>query len=296
MSRGALPNRSTPETVSMRLNVIACEVLRRELYQAAARARHAAEITLLPQGLHDNSDTCRQRLQAEVDAATADVCDAVLLGYGLCNNSLVGVRAGDVPLVVPRAHDCITLLLGSRERYQQLFGEEPGTYWFSSGWIEHQDRKGEPIAPRPNSGLGPDYRADWDNLVAKYGEDNARYLSEFMDGWEAQYTRGALIRFPFDRHLGLEARVRAICDEKGWTYVEVDGNLALLEAGLNAPDGGWDAERFLTVAPGEAVRASFDETILTAEPAACGPCAACAPPREDGSHPPGADDESESAR
>jgi len=254
----------------MRLNVIACDVLRRELYEAAARARHAVEVTLLPQGLHDNSDTCRRRLQAEVDAASAETCDAVLLGYGLCNNSLVGVRAGAVPLVVPRAHDCITLLLGSRERYQRLFEEAPGTYWFSSGWVEHQETSGEPFAPRPNSGLGPDYRADWDDLVAKYGEDNARYLADFMDGWEAEYTRGALIRFPFDRALGLEARVRAICREKGWDYVEVDGDLALLEAGLSAPDGGWDAERFLTVAPGQAVRASFDEAILAAESPAGG--------------------------
>jgi hypothetical protein len=261
----------------MRLKVIACDVLRRELYEAAARARHAAAITLLPQGLHDNSDTCREHLQAEVDAATPDVCDAVLLGYGLCNNSLVGVRAGALPLVVPRAHDCITLLLGSRERYQRLFEEEPGTYWFSSGWVEHQERSGEPIAPRPNSGLGPDYRADWDDLVAKYGEDNARYLADFMAGWEAEYTRGALIRFPFDRGLGLEDRVRAVCNEKGWVYVEVDGDLALLEAGLNAPDGAWDEQRFLTVPSGHAVRASYDESILAAE-AAGGPCGACAPP------------------
>jgi hypothetical protein len=261
----------------MRLKVIACDVLRRELYHAAARARHAAEVTLLPQGLHDNSDTCRERLQAEVDAATPDDCDAVVLGYGLCNNSLVGVRAGTLPLVVPRAHDCITLLLGARERYQRLFAEEPGTYWFSSGWVEHQDRTGGSIAPRPNSGLGPDYRADWDDLVAKYGEDNAQYLSEFMAGWEAEYTRGALVRFPFDRGLDLEHRVRALCEEKGWAYVEVDGDLSLLEAGLNAPDGRWDDERFLTVPPGQAVRASFDDTILAAE-AAAGPCAACAPP------------------
>jgi len=252
----------------MRLCVIACDVLRRELYHAAARARHTVEVTLLPQGLHDNSDTCRGCLQDRLDAVGPEDCDAVVLGYGLCNNSLVGVRAGAVPVVIPRAHDCITLLLGSRERYRRLFEEAPGTYWFSSGWVEQRDRTGQLISPLPNSGLGPDYRADWDTLVAKYGEDNARYLSEFMGGWEAEYTRGALIRFPFDRDLDLPARVRAICTEKGWDYVEVDGRLSLLEAGLSAPDDGWDEARFLTLPPGRAVRASFDETILAAEPEA----------------------------
>ncbi|MBL7140754.1 MAG: DUF1638 domain-containing protein [Planctomycetes bacterium] len=254
----------------MRLKVIACEVLRREVYHVAARARHAVDVTLLPQGLHDNSDTCRRTLQEEVDAAAPDRYDAVLLGYGLCNNAMAGVRADRLPLVIPRAHDCITLLVGSKERYQRLFAEAPGTYWFSSGWIECRQKRGEPIAPRPNSGLGPEYHADWNDLVAKYGEENARYLADFMSGWEAEYTRGVLIRFPFDRHLGLEGHVRGLCAEKGWAYAEVEGDLALLEAGLDAPDAGWDADRFLTVAPGQAVRASFDDGILSAEPASCG--------------------------
>jgi len=261
----------------MHLKIIACGVLRRELYHVAARARHAVDITLLPQGLHDNSDTCRQMLQDEADAASPDRYDAVLLGYGLCNNAMAGVRAGPLPLVVPRAHDCITLLLGSRERYQRLFAEAPGTYWFSSGWIECRQKRGEPFAPRPNSGLGPEYHADWNELVAKYGEENARYLAEFMSGWETEYTRGVLIRFPFDRHLGLEAEVRDLCAEKGWAYAEVDGDLALLEAGLHVPDAEWDTDRFLVLAPGQAVRASFDEGILAAEPVGCGCCDAAAP-------------------
>ena len=254
----------------MRLKVVACEVVARELYWCAARARHTADITLLRQGLHDNSDICRTQLQAQIDLATPDRFDAVLLGYGLCNNSLVGVRAAHVPIVIPRAHDCITLLLGSKERYAALFADRPGTYWFSSGWLECRQKEGDPIATRQNSGLGPAYRADYDELVAKYGEENARYLADFMSGWEAEYTRGVLIRFPFDRGLGLEAHVRGLCAEKGWAYAEVEGDLALLEAGLDASDSGWDADRFLTVAPGQAVRASFDSRILSADPAGCG--------------------------
>jgi len=259
----------------MRLRVIACEVLRRELYYAAAHARHATDISLLPQGLHDNSDTCRDRLQAEVRATPADRYDAVLLGYGLCNNAMAGVRAGDLPLVVPRAHDCITLLLGSKERYQRLFNEAPGTYWFSSGWIECTEKTGTLIEPRPNSGLGPDYRADYDTLVARYGADNARYLADFMSDWQAEYTRGALIRFPFTDHLGHQDRVRAICRDAGWDYAEMPGDLGLLEAGLDVPDARWDNARFLTVRPGEAIRASFDTGILVAAPNAA--CAGCGP-------------------
>jgi len=255
----------------MRLKVVACEVVARELYACAARARPAADITLLPQGLHDNSDLCRSRLQAMIDAAGPDRYDAVLLGYGLCNNSLAGVRAGRIPTIVPRAHDCITLLLGSKERYARLFAGRPGTYWFSSGWLECREKQGERVEPRASSGLGPTYkRADYPELVAKYGEDNAKYLMEFMSNWERHYTHGALIAFEFDRHLDLEGEVRRICREKGWQFATVAGDLGLLQAGL---DGPWDADRFLTVAPGHAVRACYDASIRAAEPAPGAPAA-----------------------
>jgi hypothetical protein len=252
----------------MRLKVIACEVVARELYWCAARARHAVDITLQPQGLHDNSDVCRGTLQQLVDAAGPDRYDAVLLGYGLCNNSLSGVRAGAIPMIIPRAHDCITLLLGSKERYAKLFAEYPGTYWFSSGWVECREKRGEQIEPRQNSGLGPLYRGDdFSAMVAKYGEENAKYLAEFMSHWEDHYTRGTLIEFDFASHLGLADKVRKICAEKGWEFVSVPGNLALLQAGL---DGEWDADRFLVVQPGESVRPCYDDTILAAGPGSCG--------------------------
>jgi hypothetical protein len=250
----------------MRLKVIACEVIARELYWCAAQARHAADITLLEQGLHDNSDTCRGRLQTLIDAAGPDRYDALLLGYGLCNNAIAGVRAGPLPMIVPRAHDCITLLLGSKERYARLFAEHPGTYWFSSGWLECRERRGARVEPRQNSGLGPTYRgADFSALVAKYGEDNARYLVEFMSHWEDHYTRGALIEFEFDGPLGLRDRAREICAEKGWQFVTVPGDLGLLRAGL---DGDWTDDRFLRLEPGLAVRPCYDEGIVAAAPAA----------------------------
>jgi len=259
----------------MRLKVVACEVIARELYGRAARARHAADITLLPQGLHDNSDICRARLQELISAAGPDRYDALLLGYGLCNNSLAGVRAGPIPMVVPRAHDCITLLLGSKERYARLFAEAPGTYWFSSGWLECSEKRGDRIEPRPNSGLGPTYKAaDYDELVARYGADNAKYLAEFMSHWEDHYTRGALIRFDFDRHLGLEERVRKICAEKGWAFAAVPGDPALLQAALDAD---WDPGRFLVLEPGRAVRPCYDDAIITDAapcPSLAGPCGA----------------------
>lgn len=196
-----------------------------------------------------------------------------MLGYGLCNNALAGLRAGRVRLVVPRAHDCITLLLGSKERYAHLFAKHPGTYWFSHGWIEcHEKTGGERFEPMANSGLGPNLRAAYEELVARYGEDNAQYLTEFMQGWKQHYTHGALIEFEFDQDATLAEKVQAICRERGWEFRSVAGDLGLLQDGL---DGRWDAQRFLVLEPGQRVRACYDDAILEAEPGDASPPAEC---------------------
>ena len=48
----------------------------------------------------------------------------------------VGAGRPQHSLVVPRAHDCITLFLGSKERYLDYFQTHPGVYFKTSGWIE----------------------------------------------------------------------------------------------------------------------------------------------------------------
>jgi hypothetical protein len=87
-----------------------------------------------------------------------------------------------------------------------------------------------------------------------------------MSHWEDHYTRGVLIQFDFDRHLGLASKVEAICREKLWQFATVEGDLGLLQAGL---DGPWDADRFLVVEPGRTVRPSYDDGVLACGPGMC---------------------------
>ncbi len=243
----------------MHFKVIACEVVAREVYHCAARSLHTLDVTLFSQGLHDNSDTCRAELQAQIEAVDPERYTALLLGYGLCNNSIVGLRAGRVPVVIPRAHDCITFFLGSKERYAQLFAERPGTYWYTSGWLEYAGRGGERTEYRPNSGLAK--RMKFQELVEKYGEENARYLAESMSQWEVHYTHGCLIEFPFTAHLPLAEKVREICAARRWQYCVVPGDLSLIQDWL---DGNWDAARFLTLQPGQEVKGCYDERVIVA--------------------------------
>lgn len=48
----------------------------------------------------------------------------------------VMIKTGSLQLVVPKARDYITLLLGSKERYRDFFNKHLGTFFRSTGWIE----------------------------------------------------------------------------------------------------------------------------------------------------------------
>ena len=61
------------------------------------------------------------------------------MGYGLCGQATAGLIARSIPIVIPHAHDCITLFLGSRDSYQYQFVNYPGTYWYAHDYIERSD-------------------------------------------------------------------------------------------------------------------------------------------------------------
>src|SRR5690349_17710170 len=127
----------------MFFKVIACEIAFREICHLAAASPHIIETHFLTQGLHDRPAHGREELQKQIDAVPAGKFDAVLVGYALCGNILNGIRATHTRLVIPRAHDCITFFLGSRSRYDALANERPGSYYYTSGWLECLRRRGE---------------------------------------------------------------------------------------------------------------------------------------------------------
>ncbi|NUP98222.1 MAG: DUF1638 domain-containing protein [Armatimonadetes bacterium] len=243
----------------MYLRVIACEIMVREVCHVVASAPSICDVDFLSQGFHDEVGPGRLKIQEVIDAQPAGKYDAILLGYGLCNNLIAGLRARDVPLVVPRAHDCITVLLGNKDEYDRQFKAHPGTYYYSSGWIECRTRRGTlDISQTGGSGT-----TQFEAMVAKYGEDNARFLLEAMGSWTQHYERGALIHYDFDAALGLAARVQQICEEKGWRYECLPGQIDLLRRFVH---GQWDDDAFLVVPPGHLLQPSWDGGVVRAEP------------------------------
>jgi hypothetical protein len=250
------------------LKLIACEISFREICWCAAHSPNLFDFSFLSQGYHDNTDIGLEKIQAQVDAVPAGRYDAILLGYGLCNNIITGLVARDTPIVIPRAHDCITFFLGSKERYRSFFIDHPGTYYYTTGWLEHRQRGGERVERRQGAGLGVDL--EYQALAEKYGEDNARFLMETMDNWTAHYTHGVFIDFEFSRNLPAKQQAKDICRERGWAYQEAEGDLSLLQAWM---DGPWPEADFLTVRSGERVAPTYDETIIQIQPAEADPAA-----------------------
>ncbi len=117
--------------------VIACRVIRAELEALRTSRTTDVEVHYLDQNLHRTPDRMPAIIQAEIDAA-AEYAAEIILGYGLCSNGVVGVRAANQPIYIPRVHDCISLLLGSRGIYQKAFSGRPGTYYLTPGWMAEE--------------------------------------------------------------------------------------------------------------------------------------------------------------
>ena len=250
----------------MLLKCLSCEIAARELYYVAARSPNLVDLEFLTQGHHDLPAKGRQEIQERIEAVPTGKYDAILLGYGLCSNILLGLRATHTPLVIPRAHDCITLFLGSKERYQTCFNERPGTYYYTSGWLECARRRGDKGMSWGGASLPAsaqlNLQAAYDGWVKKYGEDQAKYLFEEMSRWTDNYTHGTLIDFDFLKRLRLPDQVKQVCREKGWDYDELQGDLRLFQ---KLVDGDWPEADFLVVPPGGKVTASFDDRVIAVE-------------------------------
>jgi Protein of unknown function (DUF1638) len=245
----------------MRLKLIACEIFYRELCAAVAQSINQIDVEFLPKGLHDIGQAgMNSRLKEVLAAVDESMYEAVLLGYALCSNGLLGLAAGTIPLIVPRAHDCITLFMGGKERYLDYFQKNPGTYFKTSGWIE----RGQGLAQagqdtiQHQAGMTHSY----EELVAKYGEDNARFLYDQLCNMTRNYGKIAFIEMGVEPDDRFEKQARADAAALGWKYEKLPGDMSLIQDLL---DGRWDNDRFLTVPPGYCIAPSYNEQIIKSQ-------------------------------
>ena len=189
------------------------------------------EIRYLDQGLHRTPDKMADLIQAQIDEV-AQYAVRIVLGYGLCSNGIVGVKARRQGLLIPLCHDCIAFFLGSPEAYDKAFEERPGTYYLTPGWVSE---KKDPL------GIVED------DYTARVGREMAVWA---MKEELKHYTHIALI----DTGIGdLEPlRERAVENARFFEkqYKEVHGNLKYFRKLIHGP---YENEDFFFIEPGQKV-------------------------------------------
>lgn len=238
-----------------RYKLISCAVLFRECYSCAAKADNLIDVQIIEQGLHDvGKEKMTARLQQEIDKVDCEKYDAILLGYGLCNNGIVGLKS-KLPLVIPRGHDCITILLGSRKKYQSYFDANPGTFFQSAGWIEQaKDNLSNPESTTRQMGMMSN-----EEYVEQFGEEYAKYIMESLGGGLNSYKSFTYIDTKVGDQNKLKQHAKENAKENDWTYRELEGNTDLLQKMMN---GNWNDDEFLVVQPGETIEASYSEKVI----------------------------------
>ncbi len=188
------------------------------------------EYQVLEFGLHATPQNLNRSLQAAIDASVPGV-DTIVLGYGLCSKSVVGLHANNCALIIPRVDDCISIFLGSSTVYKERMRDHPGTYYLTKGWIEAGDT---PFSQR-------------EHLEQRYGSEKARWLMRQM---LRNYTRLALINTGKYEIEHYRSYAQAAAASFGLQYEEIEGAPTLVQKMIFGP---WDDE-FVKIPPGETVR------------------------------------------
>lgn len=180
-------------------------------------------------GLHIRPKALKRALQEAIDALP-DTVETAILGYGLCSQAVVGLRANNCTLVVPRVDDCIAIFLGSDAAYKRQQRTEPGTYYLTKGWIEVSDT----------------ILTEYERAVEQYGQKRADRVMEVM---LENYTRLAYIDTGCHDQVRYRAYARRAAETLNLRYEEVVGSDVLIKKMIFGP---WDDE-FVVAQPGETI-------------------------------------------
>ncbi len=211
--------------------IISCRVMQELL---TPRLPPEMPVTYLDILLHNTPKKLAAALQAELDKIEQP--SNVIIGYGLCGNGLVGVRAGPHVLIVPRTHDCVAIFLGSHQRYAQRFFASPNTYYLTRGWLEAHD---DPLH-------------DYLDYVKEFDQETADYLVEMK---YRHYRRLCMVGFSqeeLDLCRPMAMKVADFCRERwGMAYEEVTGSTRLLDSLISMPKRlETEDSEFVVVRPG----------------------------------------------
>ncbi|GHU53607.1 hypothetical protein FACS1894200_14120 [Spirochaetia bacterium] len=203
-------------------HIVACKTLGPEIELLMQRHKLDLPRSFVESGKHVWPDKLRVCIQESIDRVPRG--RTILLVFGFCGNSLVGIKSGSHTLVLPQAADCIPLFLGGRKN-REAYGIY--TYFFTKGYLESE----------------ANFVKDYAVYVQKYGKKRSdRVMQEMMK----HYKRIAVIDTgafdpeevkdaisPFARIIDVPVSI-------------IPGNLRIIDMLLT---GDWNPLEFLTIGP-----------------------------------------------
>lgn len=211
----------------MKTAVIACNVLRDQI-ESMGEFPH--KFIYLEQGLHRTPKTLHEQLQETIDSLAE--FEVLLLGYGLCSRSVIGLKGKPYQtIIIPRIDDCIGISMGKRARFYEIFSQHPGTYYFTRGWVEAAE----------------DTLKEYHKTVAKYGEEIAEWTSKEC---LKHYERTVFIQTSEEVHQPSREYAQEFARFFNLSYEEMMGSDDFIRKLLQGP---WD-EDFVLVRAGNVVQ------------------------------------------
>ncbi|HWQ77288.1 MAG TPA: DUF1638 domain-containing protein [Anaerovoracaceae bacterium] len=207
--------------------IIACNTIADELNSLIKETGCSYPVLWIQSGLHNSTEILRGRLQKELDHLSN--ADQVLLAFGYCGNSLVGLTPPSYKMIFPRVDDCISLLLGSTRMRKKIEGET-GTYFLTKGWLEHE------------SNIWYEYQ----ETVKRRGKEKTDQLYKML---LKNYGRLGIIDTGAYDPESISETTHTIAQTLNLKHEVFPGTLDYLKKLLTGP---WD-EDFITIDPGETV-------------------------------------------
>jgi hypothetical protein len=215
----------------MKSLIITCRTVQAEVDKAIEQTGTRFPVMYLESALHNEPDKLKLVLQ-EALHRMANV-DQVLLVMGYCGNAILGLKPEGFRLVVPRADDCITMLLGSQQRRAEVQRNMP-TYFFTSGWLSCWEKMDKTVFE------------EYERTLKRYGKVKADKILQITF---KHYKRVGLIdtgAFPLDE---LMPKAQEYADFLKLKCEIIPGTMDYLKKFLTGP---WDDD-FIIINSGETI-------------------------------------------
>lgn len=209
--------------IKKRTVLLACQTIRDELSLAICETGVDYPVVYIESGLHNIPDMLHRTIQAEIDKL--DNVDVILLAFGYCGHSILGIKSSQARIILPRVDDCIPFLVGSAAARKRI-SQEKGTYFLTKGWLDHEKN----------------LLWEYERCVGRYGEARALRIMKTM---LANYQRIMMIdtgAYPLGN---IQAKTIDFAQKLELEHEVAAGSLRLLHKLLIGP---WD-EEFLIVEP-----------------------------------------------